>query len=52
MPPEGAFRRAEKEGQTPVYTDIVILPASDTALDWVNSQLQFDASGRQYAPLP
>jgi hypothetical protein len=36
----------------PVYTDMSVKAASNTALDWVNAQLQFDASGKQYAPIP
>ena len=38
--------------EAPVYRDISITPASETALDWVNQQLQFDASGQQYPLLP
>jgi len=32
----------------PVYTDISINAATDSALDWINRQLQPDASGKQY----
>jgi len=36
----------------PVYKDMSVVAASDTTLDWVNSQLQFDASGKQYPLIP
>ena len=36
----------------PVYKDISISAATDSALDWINLQLQPDASGKQYPLLP